>query len=359
MAFDTVLRGESMEADNVQQIIAALNGTSGGGQIIALTQLSDASNYALDVRNLDTTNGYGLRVKDASSNDILVCRKNNIVIGSSLTNDLVTFTARVSGELHIGSSTNNNEMTTGLTIDQSTADNEIICLRSSTDVAHVMTGETAAESFGTFTKAEAAAGGLQINGYKDAAGVAGAALVLNGKLGEAADETHSTAGRGVVEIVAQVTNGGTGLAALAANGNCLAVRNQTTTLLIIDAEGDIHCDAAGNYGNAVISGSTVAGYNTYDEFEDIELVRALEVERRGRGLVGHDFDRFLRYNRDDLERLKLAHFDEDGRPFVNYTGLVRLHSGALWQLWTRLQEMTERLALTEQRLSSLPSGEAS
>lgn len=94
MAFNTVSAGADAKSDDVQQILDALEGVSGSGQPISMTQLSNASSYALDVRNLDTTNSYGLRVRDSSDNVIIAAAKAAMTIGKKIImTGLGTFTA--------------------------------------------------------------------------------------------------------------------------------------------------------------------------------------------------------------------------------------------------------------------------
>ena len=52
--------------------------------------------------------------------------------------------------------------------------------------------------------------------------------------------------------------------------------------------------------------------------------------------------------RATLEREGIATFNdgpgEDGSIFINYSALARLHSGAIWQMYTRIQKMVAQLA---------------
>ncbi|HUW32260.1 MAG TPA: hypothetical protein VM223_11660, partial [Planctomycetota bacterium] len=76
----------------------------------------------------------------------------------------------------------------GLTINQAANDDEALALKSS-DVAHGMTDFAETDTFYTLTKRDADAGGAQLTGYRDAGGTAGEAVVVVGRLGEAADTT--------------------------------------------------------------------------------------------------------------------------------------------------------------------------
>lgn len=67
MALSTVSSGTSADASDLNQVVEALIGTAGAGQPISLTALNDATNFALDVRNQDTTNARAFRVRDSSN----------------------------------------------------------------------------------------------------------------------------------------------------------------------------------------------------------------------------------------------------------------------------------------------------
>ena len=57
--------------------------------------------------------------------------------------------------------------------------------------------------------------------------------------------------------------------------------------------------------------------------------------------ITNRFDNWVQYNKTDIERAKLAHFDEDGKPFVNWTRVWKLHNGAIWQLNEKLEKIEE------------------
>jgi len=143
------------------------------------------------------------------------------------------------GGMFINDSTNGN-MTTGLTINQGAADDEILALKSS-DVAHGITGVTETDTYGYFKKDESD-GGLIMMGFKDADGSAYHAVYIRGNQGEAATTTKSTSGRGVVAIDAMVKDGSTGAEAVGSDGNILSISTADTVRFIFDAEGSGHAD---------------------------------------------------------------------------------------------------------------------
>jgi len=85
MAFTRVSAGNSILITDLNQIIEAWDGDADKGQPLNLTAINDAVNYALDIRNLDPTNSYGLRVRNASGEDLLRTDKSNVILGKPMT----------------------------------------------------------------------------------------------------------------------------------------------------------------------------------------------------------------------------------------------------------------------------------
>jgi hypothetical protein len=59
------------------------------------------------------------------------------------------------------------------------------------------------------------------------------------------------------------------------------------------------------------------------------------------GVINSKFDKFVQYNKDDLVKARLIGKDEDGNAtsFVNWTGMSRLHNGAIWQQYEKHQKL--------------------
>lgn len=228
--------------------------------------------------------------------------------------------------------TGNDDMTVGLTINQGAADDEILALKSS-DVAHGMTDITETDTFGVISKAEATSGGLSVLGYKDADGSAGLALQLAGQLGENADTTKSTSGRGIVEIGASIKSG-SGIGAVNSDGNVFVIRPYGNTRFIFDAEGSAHADVE---------------WTTFDSYDDLALLTDFERAMLAqKDPVKCEFVDFLKYNHAALENAGVVHFDREqsGHAMVNFTRLSMLLVGALQQIGARITQMEERLCLT-------------
>lgn len=130
----------------------------------------------------------------------------------------------------------------GVTIQQGALDDEAVAIQSS-DVAHGITDHADTDTYFVTNKAEAAAGGARLSGYKDADGFAGGAIQIMGFLGENADTDKTTAAHAIVEAIGYIKSGTT-IGNTNAGGNVFAVRTQRggalVTLLIVDEDADLH-----------------------------------------------------------------------------------------------------------------------
>ncbi len=150
----------------------------------------------------------------------------------------------------------------GITINQGTNTDEIGTFKGA-NVNHGMTTDTEDNTFGALSQAQSGSGGLRISGYKGAAGTAGRALLLLGRLGEAAGTTKGLASSGVIEIRANVKSGTTS-GPVGADGNMVSFSNEMDAKFIFDADGESHQDV----GTAWIA---------FDDEEDWKMARALRA----------------------------------------------------------------------------------
>ena len=72
------------------------------------------------------------------------------------------------------------------------------------------------------------------------------------------------------------------------------------------------------------------------------MVRAFDLSH-GKGVIKSKFDEFVKYNHEKLADLNLVGREDDGTPnhFVSVTGMQRLHNGAIWQQYTRHNQLLE------------------
>jgi hypothetical protein len=151
-------------------------------------------------------------------------------------------TLAVTGDVFINETDNGNQ-TIGLTINQGANDDEIFACKSS-DVSHLATGISEADTFFMIKKYSATLGGATLEGFGEgAAGNAGGGwLVLRGS-GNDAPSTHDTSGIGSV-IIEGFNNdpSGGGRGGHAAGDNICVIRDAATTRFIFTAEGTGYAD---------------------------------------------------------------------------------------------------------------------
>jgi hypothetical protein len=244
----------------------------------------------------------------------------------------------------IGDTANAN-MTAGITLNQGAADNEIITLKSS-DVSHgISASET--DTFGIIKKASGAGAGILIGGYSEGGNDA---LDFQAVGSIAATTTKTTSSYApVVFYVQQKDGSGDPAIPSTANSNLLVISAQYTVRFIFDLEGSAHSDVE---------------WTTYDKYDDLSLLDALQVEMTGRVTPARFGSNSLYYNREYLEGTEIIgadswHIEErpDGRvqnrAMVNWPRLAMLHHGALLQIGDRLKGVEERAELAEKKLLAL------
>lgn len=253
----------------------------------------------------------------------------------------------LSSSLFIGDNANTN-MTLGLTINQGSASNEAFALKQS-NVAHGITNAAETDTYYHIVPISSTDGGAFVRGLADTGNTG---IRIQG-VAPTNDTTKSTAGRAGIELRANKGVAPNGVAN-DANANLLVVQDAGSTRFIVDAEGDIHADSGSATAN------TGTGYLVYDEFDDAQLVRALDVQRGGPGLRATEFDRLLRYGRADLEAAGLAEFNDhkggDGSIFVNYSAVTRLLCGTAWQQYTAHHALVAEVATLRSQIKALTSG---
>ena len=250
--------------------------------------------------------------------------------------------------LLLGESANAN-MTSGITINQGAADDDIFSLKSS-DVGHPFThsiyaNSDGADTFFSIKKIETTSGGALVRGFKDSAGAAGYALYLQGLLGEAADTTDTTSSAAVTMFNARVTDGGTEAAAVHDDGNAFGWSTMSTMLMLIKGDGDIHA-------SNVSSGAGDMNAVALDNEDDIGLVRTFQRHTHNDiGTVMSKWDDAIKANEDDLRRVGVLTGD-----FYSIQRMNSLLGGAIWQGHTRQMELQEEVSELKTRLLALEGG---
>src|SRR5215471_4867408 len=83
MPFTRVNPGDLIQAQNLNQVIGSLNGTSGQGVPVAQTSVNDATNYALSVQNLEATNSRALNVLNSAGGLLIRADVNGVNLGNT------------------------------------------------------------------------------------------------------------------------------------------------------------------------------------------------------------------------------------------------------------------------------------
>lgn len=209
------------------------------------------------------------------------------------------------------------------------ADTEYLSFQS-TDVAHGFTTDTAASTFLTLRKASPTDGGAAMAGYSEAA--LGVYISGNYTTGDANKGTGASA---AIVVVGNKLSGATA-GAMGANENIAAFRSNTLTRFILDADGDSHQDVG-------------TAWTNFDSHDDVMALNALAVHvsreddpyrEAIRGQFADSLSEMI--GRDDLAKMKLVTFNEDGHHFVNMSKLAMLHTGALRQLGRTMQALAQQ-----------------
>jgi len=227
---------------------------------------------------------------------------------------------RTSGEVIIGSTDANSGMTTGLSIDQGSADDQILAFRNS-DITHGVTDEAETDVFGFFQKSVALTGGLAMVGLTES-------VIAAEWRGVASAQNTTTADTSIaaMQIIGQLKSG-TGVTDMGATTNILAVVNNGDAVVLFKGDGDVH-----NSG-----GSTAM--STYDNYDDIQLLETVKgaMDVNYRGTLGD----WVGQNEAILERGGVISRSGD-KWFISQRGWRGLCIDAIRQLASRIAELESR-----------------
>jgi hypothetical protein len=231
------------------------------------------------------------------------------------------------GNVFIGDTANAN-MTQGLTINQGANDDEIFALKSSL-VTHGVTDTTETDTYFSIRQASATNGGVQAQCFSEDE------IALNLWGVHTNDNTTKTAAGTSTVRVTSLKKSGTSVGGPGANANLFSVFNGGVgTVFIVDAEGDLFADGGTSSTNMVTQ---------YDEFEDAQLIRAFSTMGNAQNVIKDKWDNFVQYNEDTLVELGILGAPLKDKPLYNVTKLQKLQNGAIWQLYTQIMDMAERI----------------
>ena len=249
-----------------------------------------------------------------------------------------------------GTDQTNANMAIGLTINQTSNDNEIISLKSSSDVSQAVTDVSEADTFGFMKKSYADYGGLNITGLVGGA-AQGQALLLEGITSHATPQSDKGTGNNAIIVMAGFKASGSAKGALAANENIISITGASGhTKFIFDADGDSHQDVG-------------TAWTNFDDHDDVALTRSLGIALDPASIVQTKWDDWGKDHFREMEDFGLINKigDEEKakgeRGLVNMTLLAKLHNGAIGQLGAALNDMKEvyqdKIAALESRLMRL------
>lgn len=233
--------------------------------------------------------------------------------------------------------TANTFMTTGLTINQLGADNEIFAAKSS-DVAHGVTSIVETDTYFTIGKV-AATGIAWLRGF----GPSTAGMWIEATC--VTDDIVKNGGAAAPLLLNAAKKSGAGQGAVGADGNLVAIANNQTVVWLVDEDGDTYRDGTDN---------------TFDAYDDPMLALAFEKAMNPAAQLDHVFNGYCQYNNASLvEAGILAPPDpKTGRQFYNESALLRLATGSAWQLAHRQHQQAARIAALENTVRQLGGGES-
>jgi len=278
---------------------------------------------------LSATDNYGIiNFGDSGDNNIgqiLYFHGDNSL--SFVNNNSTAFTSNSSLYVEFKNAIGCNETdpdisTGGLCLNQGAEDDAILTFKSS-DVAHGMTAiGIQTDTYAKFLKNSAADGGLRIISLSDSN-----IAFKHEAFGTGENTAESNAATSNWSVDARKKNG-TSVAGLGTDDNLASFRTSDESMVIIKGNGEIFSNQSATVG-------------TFDAYEDAQLVRAFDLNHM-QGVINSKFDKFVQYNKDDLQKARLIGTDDDGNatPFVSLTGMSRLHNGAIWQQYEKTQKLT-------------------
>ena len=186
-----------------------------------------------------------------------------------------------------------------------------------------------------------------IDAYRDSGGSNFSALLLRGSLDETPDSTHSAGGYGVVTIRATKTNGSNGFSALGNCENVFSVDNHTCTVMIIAGDGDFFTNDSDLGGGL-------------DDFCDPMLIRSTELVRTQsacyKGIIKSRYDDWTRNHYAELEAAGLYNAPPWEGGLLNASQWRRLANGAIWQLYTKVQDQAAEILGLRNDMTALQGG---
>ena len=135
---------------------------------------------------------------------------------------------------------------------------------------------------------------------------------------------------------------GTDVEVTCGQDNVFAITDGSATRFLWKAGGEFHLDCT--------------SLNAMDVLCDVGLVRTLETTLRTEGVIKSKWDDFVSSNVCSLIDAGLYSVPPSEGGLLNVNQLLKLHNGAVWQLYTRIQDQSEELLGLRQQLNALQGG---
>jgi len=224
------------------------------------------------------------------------------------------------GEISTGGETAPDVTPGAICLNQAASDQAILTFKSS-DVAHGMTVVAETDTFVSMLKNSDGGGALNLTTLSETATAFRHVACATGS-----NTAESLAATSVWGVDTRLKDGSS-VTGPGADDNIASFRTSDQAQVIFKGDGEIFSNQSATVG-------------TYDAYEDAQLIRAYDLSHM-KGVIDSKFDKFVQYNKDDLQKARLIGTDDDGNAtsFVNWTGMSRLHNGAIWQQYEKHQKL--------------------
>lgn len=235
----------------------------------------------------------------------------------------------LNGRISIGAAHSANNLA-GLRIHQGADVSEVFSL-AATGVAHGMTSRTDTDTY-LFIRPFTGGALLETLGNSDRSWFHLAAVTT-------ATTTKSASASANAPFISRgVIKSGTGLGTMPANSNLHVWQNNTTTVAILDGDGDLHLDAS-------------LTQNAWDDHDDVALIAGLRGSLMDpKAAARWGLSKFIDAARPVLEETGIVTYNEDGHHFLSLKGALFFTMDAVRQVHGRAHE---RMDLHESRIASL------
>ena len=325
---------------------AVIGGTLGVTGVPTFTAQSVHNGGATFAGHLIATDAtYDIGASGATRFRDLFLSRNAVVDGTLGVTGVATLTAQAvfTGGYQTGAvssyinDTSNATMTTGLTINQAAADDEILAFKSS-DVAHGVTGLGETDTWGLFKKTSGTDGGMTIRTFTEVT----QSFQMQG-IYTTDTATRSTAAVGPFTFDAYLKSG-TSITTPAANQNIVVFTAGGTTRFILDSDGDSHQDVG-------------TAWTNFDHIDDLKALDAIAMTLANpKDELRLAFVNSLEESRNFIESVpgkKIITFNDDGHHFANMSRVTMLHHGAIRYVGRQLAELAKDNAELRGELSEI------